>query len=192
MIHIFYLSLAIILHELGHFVMAKHVKMEVEKFCLFIDWKRDLVNVTYKGTKYALGWIPIGGYIRIKDLFIYTLVKKKRMDKYKVLLSGGLTNILIFAIFIWTSKEFALFNLIVGVFNLMPLNKNDGYYIWKMLIDKQDYILKDGYFEPYFDRVYKLLKEKDLSVEMVIPYYKDGLSINDTVLRLKKDFADFY
>ena len=59
--HFILLSLTILLHEFGHFIAAKIVKMKVTNFCIFIDWKFDLINVTYKETKYSLGWLPFGG-----------------------------------------------------------------------------------------------------------------------------------
>jgi regulator of sigma E protease len=56
----------IILHELGHFTVAKWVGMRVEKFSLFFPptiWK------TKKGeTEYAIGLIPAGGYVRISGM----------------------------------------------------------------------------------------------------------------------------
>jgi regulator of sigma E protease len=56
----------IILHELGHFSVAKAVGMRVEKFSLFFPptlWK------TRRGeTEYAIGAIPAGGYVRISGM----------------------------------------------------------------------------------------------------------------------------
>lgn len=191
MIHLIYLSLAIILHEAGHFISAKLVGMKVQKFCLFIDWGVDLFNITYKGTKYSLGWLPLGGYIRIQDLFIYTLVTKKRKNKYLVLLSGGIVNILLGVSFFFICREFALINFLIGFFNLLPLYKNDGYYIFKMLIDKKKNPWKDGYFEDYYYKVLKGIKNDKVTYEIVFAYYKDGFSVKDAIKRIKTDFEVF-
>ncbi len=59
-------SLLIILHELGHFVAAKRVGMRVERFSLFFPphvWKRRRGE-----TEYAIGTIPLGGYVRISGM----------------------------------------------------------------------------------------------------------------------------
>ena len=56
----------IILHELGHFAVAKWVGMRVERFALFFPplWAR-----RRKGeTEYAIGTIPLGGYVKITGM----------------------------------------------------------------------------------------------------------------------------
>src|SRR5918998_4656541 len=56
----------IILHELGHFVAAKAVGMRVERFALFFP---PIVRSIRRGeTEYALGSIPLGGYVRITGM----------------------------------------------------------------------------------------------------------------------------
>jgi regulator of sigma E protease len=56
----------IILHELGHFAAAKAVGMRVERFSLFFP---PLVARVRRGeTEYALGSIPLGGYVRISGM----------------------------------------------------------------------------------------------------------------------------
>lgn len=63
------LSLLIVLHELGHFIPAKLFKTRVEKFFLFFDgWGKKLIRYTYKGTTYGIGWIPLGGYVKISGM----------------------------------------------------------------------------------------------------------------------------
>ena len=63
------LSLLIVLHELGHFIPAKLFKTRVEKFYLFFDaWGKKLISYTHKGTTYGIGWIPLGGYVKISGM----------------------------------------------------------------------------------------------------------------------------
>jgi regulator of sigma E protease len=56
----------IVLHEFGHFAAAKAVGMRVERFSLFFPPK--LVSVTRGETEYAIGVIPLGGYVRITGM----------------------------------------------------------------------------------------------------------------------------
>jgi len=56
----------IVLHELGHFIAAKAVGMRVERFSLFFPPK--LVGITRGETEYAIGAIPLGGYVRITGM----------------------------------------------------------------------------------------------------------------------------
>jgi regulator of sigma E protease len=56
----------VVLHELGHFMAAKAVGMRVERFSLFFPPK--LVGITRGETEYAIGAIPLGGYVRITGM----------------------------------------------------------------------------------------------------------------------------
>ena len=84
------LGLLIILHEGGHFLFAKLFKTRVEKFYLFFDYKFHLFSTydkwfrklrkkpevpkkengdsEYVGTEYGIGWIPLGGYVKISGM----------------------------------------------------------------------------------------------------------------------------
>lgn len=62
------LSLLIVLHELGHFIPAKLFKTRVEKFYLFFDVKFALLKKTFRGTEYGIGWLPLGGYVKISGM----------------------------------------------------------------------------------------------------------------------------
>lgn len=62
------LSFLIILHELGHFIPAKLFKTRVEKFYLFFDYKFSLLKKKVGDTVYGIGWIPLGGYVKISGM----------------------------------------------------------------------------------------------------------------------------
>ncbi|MEC4113197.1 RIP metalloprotease RseP [Myroides pelagicus] len=62
------LSLLIILHELGHFIPAKLFKTRVEKFYLFFDIKFSLFKKKIGETVYGIGWLPLGGYVKIAGM----------------------------------------------------------------------------------------------------------------------------
>lgn len=63
------LSILIILHELGHFLAARAFGIKVEKFYLFFDaWNISLFKFTYKGVEYGIGWLPLGGYVKIAGM----------------------------------------------------------------------------------------------------------------------------
>lgn len=63
-------SLLILLHEGGHFLFAKLFKVRVEKFCLFFDPWFTLLKWKPKNsdTTYGLGWLPLGGYVKIAGM----------------------------------------------------------------------------------------------------------------------------
>ena len=62
------LSLLIILHEFGHFLPAKAFKTRVEKFYLFFDVKFSLFKKKIGETVYGIGWLPLGGYVKISGM----------------------------------------------------------------------------------------------------------------------------
>ena len=63
------LSILIVLHELGHFWAARAFGIKVEKFYLFFDaWGFKLFSFNYKGCEYGIGWLPLGGYVKIAGM----------------------------------------------------------------------------------------------------------------------------
>lgn len=74
------LSLLVVLHEGGHFGFAKLFGVKVEKFFMFFDYKFKLFSTKSKWftrlfprfkdneTEYGIGWIPLGGYVKIAGM----------------------------------------------------------------------------------------------------------------------------
>ncbi|MCR8560514.1 RIP metalloprotease RseP [Mucilaginibacter sp. BJC16-A38] len=63
------LSILVILHELGHFLAARAFGIKVDKFYLFFDaWNFSLFKFNYKGVEYGIGWLPLGGYVKIAGM----------------------------------------------------------------------------------------------------------------------------
>jgi regulator of sigma E protease len=71
------LSLLIILHELGHFIPAKLFKTRVEKFFLFFDVKFALFKKKIGETTYGIGWLPLGGYVKISGMIDESMDKEQ-------------------------------------------------------------------------------------------------------------------
>ncbi len=108
------LSFLIVLHELGHFIPAKLFKTRVEKFYLFFDYKFSLFKKTIGETTYGVGWIPLGGYVKIAGM-IDESMDKEQMEKPPqpwefrskpawqrlIIMLGGVTVNFILGIFIY-------------------------------------------------------------------------------------------
>lgn len=112
------LSLLVVIHEFGHFIFARIFKCRVEKFYLFFDWKFSLFKKKIGQTEYGIGWIPLGGYVKISGMVDESMDKEqlaKPAEKWEfrskpawqrlfIIIGGVLMNlILAFAIYVGMS-----------------------------------------------------------------------------------------
>lgn len=129
-------SILIVLHEFGHYITAKWFKCRVEKFYLFFNpwfslWKKK------KGeTEYGLGWIPLGGYVKISGMIDESMDKeamkqpaqpyefrsKPAWQRLIIMLGGIIVNVIlaififIFIMWIWGEKYIPQANLKYGIY----------------------------------------------------------------------------
>ncbi len=108
------LSLLIVLHEMGHFIPAKLFKTRVEKFYLFFDYKFSLFKKKIGDTVYGIGWIPLGGYVKISGMIDESMDKEQMKQPPQpwefrskpawqrlIIMLGGVTVNFILGIFIY-------------------------------------------------------------------------------------------
>ena len=115
------LSLLIILHELGHFIPARIFKTRVEKFFLFFDVKFALFQKKIGETTYGIGWLPLGGYVKISGMIDESMDteqmkqpaqpwefrSKPAWQRLIIMLGGGTVNLIlgfliyIMILFVW-------------------------------------------------------------------------------------------
>jgi regulator of sigma E protease len=77
------LSILIILHELGHFLFARLFKTRVEKFYLFFNPWFTLFKVKKGETEFGLGWLPLGGYVKISGMIDESMDKDQLSQEPK-------------------------------------------------------------------------------------------------------------
>jgi regulator of sigma E protease len=58
----------VLVHEAGHMVVAKWCGMKVERFSIFFG--RPIASFTRGETEYAIGWLPLGGYVKIAGMTV--------------------------------------------------------------------------------------------------------------------------
>jgi regulator of sigma E protease len=72
------LSILVFLHELGHFLTARAFGIRVEKFYIFFDaWGKKLFSFQWGDTEYGIGWLPLGGYVKIAGMVDESLDTKQ-------------------------------------------------------------------------------------------------------------------
>ena len=109
------LSLLVIIHEFGHFLFARLFKTRVEKFYLFFDPWFSLFKIKKGETEYGIGWLPLGGYVKISGMIDESMDKeamklppqphefrsKKTWQRLLIMVGGVVMNfILAFIIYI--------------------------------------------------------------------------------------------
>lgn len=72
------LAILVTLHELGHFATARWFGIKVEKFYLFFDaWGIKLFKFKRGETEYGIGWLPLGGYVKIAGMIDESMDKEQ-------------------------------------------------------------------------------------------------------------------
>ncbi|WP_341655319.1 RIP metalloprotease RseP [Blattabacterium cuenoti] len=64
------ISILVVVHELGHFIIAQVFKVRVERFFLFFDPWFSLFKKKIGNTIYGIGWLPLGGYVKISGMMM--------------------------------------------------------------------------------------------------------------------------
>lgn len=115
------LSILVILHELGHFLAARAFGIKVEKFYLFFDaWGFKFFSFKVGDTEYGLGWLPLGGYVKIAGMIDESMdveqMKQPAQDwefrskpawQRLIVMLGGVTVNVILGIFIFWMLTFS-------------------------------------------------------------------------------------
>jgi regulator of sigma E protease len=114
------LSILVVLHEAGHFMFARLFKTRVEKFYLFFDPWFSLFKYKKGDTEYGVGWLPLGGYVKISGMIDESMDKeamkqepqpwefrsKPAWQRLLIMIGGVLMNF-IFAIIIYVGLLYA-------------------------------------------------------------------------------------
>lgn len=157
------LSLLIVLHELGHFIPAKIFKTRVEKFYLFFDYKFSLFKKKIGDTVYGIGWIPLGGYVKISGMIDESMDKEQMAQPPQpwefrskpawqrlIIMLGGVTVNFLLGIFIYIM----MFN-VYGENYVSPNDVKKGFAVADQF---QEYGFQDG------DQILKIDGETPLNV----------------------------
>jgi regulator of sigma E protease len=146
------LSLLIILHELGHFIPAKIFKTRVEKFYLFFDVKFSLFKKKIGDTVYGIGWLPLGGYVKISGMIDESMdteqlaqepqpweFRSKPTWQRLIIMLGGVTVNFLLAVFIYIGMSYFYGDKFLPVQNI-----KDGLLIENTVANKAGLLTGDN------------------------------------------------
>lgn len=139
------LTILVFIHELGHFLAAKAFGIRVEKFYIFFDaGGKKLFSATRGETEYGIGWLPLGGYVKIAGMIDESMDKeqmkkppepwefrsKPNWQKFIVMVAGVVMNVLL-GIFLYAMY------LNVYVKDYLPVSElnKDGIYAYQTARD---------------------------------------------------------
>lgn len=190
------LSILVVLHELGHFLPAKWFKMRVEKFYLFFDPWFSLIKTKKGDTEYGIGWIPLGGYVKIAGMIDESMDKEQMKQPPQdwefrskpawqrlIVMVGGVTMNILLAMGIY-----AMLLFVFGEKYLPTANVKDG--IW--CVDSLAYNVgfKNG------DKIISVDNKKVENFHDVMPEMLYGATVQidrggkDTSLTIPKNFIE--
>ena len=143
------LSILVVLHELGHFIPAKLFKTKVEKFYLFFDIKFSLFKKKIGETVYGIGWLPLGGYVKISGM-IDESMDKEQMAKppqpweFRSKTTWQRLIIMLGGVFMNFVLAFFLFMVILSVWGTKYLTKDDVKYGYGVSKTMENYGFQQG------------------------------------------------
>jgi len=173
------LSILVILHEFGHYITARWFKCRVEKFYLFFDPWFSLFRKKIGETEYGIGWLPLGGYVKISGMIDESLDKgqlslppqphefrsKPAWQRLIIMLGGVTVNVILaFIIYagilmVWGEKKIPMDSVKYGISIQDPVMYELG------LKDGDKVIAADGTpIEDYNDIIKRIILSSAITV----------------------------
>ncbi len=173
------LSILIVLHEAGHFLFARLFKTRVEKFYLFFDPWFSIFKVKKGDTEYGIGWVPLGGYVKISGMIDESMDKeqlakppqpyefrsKKSWQRLLIMLGGVIVNLILgfviytMVLFTWGEKYIPNSSMTEGIWVMDSVMNSTG-------LQTGDKIITINGVEP--ERYSDILEEMLYGGEMIV------------------------
>ena len=191
------LSLLIILHELGHFIPAKLFKTRVEKFYLFFDVKYSLLKKKIGETEYGIGWLPLGGYVKISGMIDESMDKEqmalppqpwefrsKPAYQRLIIMLGGVTVNFILAFIIYIGMAF-----VYGDIYIANADLKDGLLIENKALENIGFKTGDKIISVDNQKVVKFDNDINMKVVMAKEVLIERNGVEQTI-KMPIDFVD--
>lgn len=167
---IFVLSVLVVVHEFGHFAVAKLLKVRVEVFS--VGFGRKILKFKKKETEYRISLVPLGGYVKLagdspeekREGKSYEFLSRSVSERAAIIFAGPVLNYLI---------AFLLFSVVFFAGVPALTTKIDGalenYPAKKAGLEKGDRVISvDGRKVKYWDELSSIIHNKINSDKMVL------------------------
>ncbi len=157
------LAILVIFHEFGHFLFAKIFKTRVEKFYLFFNPWFSLFKFKKGETQYGIGWLPLGGYVKIAGMIDESMDKeqmkqppqpwefrsKPAWQRLLIMLGGVMVNVIlafiiyIAILFVWGEKYISVDEVNKHGIFVDSLGREIGLRDGDLIVSVNDEVLTD-------------------------------------------------
>ena len=182
------LSILVLIHELGHFTMAKLFKVRVDKFYLFFDPWFSLFKFRKGETEYGIGWLPLGGYCKIAGMIDESMdveqmkqpsqpyeFRSKSAGQRLLIMVGGVLFNFILALIIYSGVLFAWGETYLPTANVKYGIQTDDMGHSIGLVDGDKILTLDG---AYIDNFFQIQTDILLNDRKTIQVDRDGQQLN--------------
>jgi len=182
------LSILVLIHELGHFLMAKLFKVRVEKFYLFFDPWFSLFKFRKGETEYGIGWLPLGGYCKISGMIDESMdveqmkqppqpyeFRSKSAGQRLLIMVGGVLFNFILALVIYAGVLYAWGETYLPTANVKYGIQTDDMGHSIGLLDGDKILSVDG---EYIDNFFQIQTDILLNDRKTIQVERDGQQLN--------------
>ncbi|MES2774820.1 MAG: RIP metalloprotease RseP [Bacteroidota bacterium] len=174
------LSILVVLHEFGHYITARWFGCRVEKFYLFFDPWFSILKKKIGQTEYGIGWLPLGGYVKIAGMIDESMDKEQlalppKPDEFRskpawqrlIIMLGGVTvNVLVaFIIYagilmVWGEKKVPIATMKYGIAIQDSVMYDMGFKDGDRILAANGEKIDD-----YYDIVKKVIVSENVTVE---------------------------
>ncbi|MDB4349485.1 RIP metalloprotease RseP [Omnitrophica bacterium] len=186
-------SILIVVHEFGHFIMAKKCGVKVERFSLGFGPK--IIGVKKGETEYRISAIPLGGYVKMagetyQDKLTgerWEFLSRPPFERFKIVICGPLLNYIL---------GFLLFSLVFMLGSPTLTNKigkvMDDYPAKAAGVKPGDSVISiDGERVQYWDELTRIIRKK-LKGNVKLVVLRDDRELMLTLTPKVKEFKDIF
>lgn len=191
LIFLFILSILIVVHEFGHFMMAKNQGIRVEEFSL--GFGPQLFRKKHKGTDYSIAIIPLGGFVKLAgdNPQEYTgksdeYFSKPPGKRFLVIFFGPLLNYLLGFLFFWLIFFVGYPTLTTKVGGLI-----DGFGAKQAGLEINDKITAvDGEKVAFWEDLQSIIQSRKNQTTVRLTILRQDAELTIPVLIQEKEFSD--